>query len=194
MRHGLNSEFLSPEELAEKGVPDAAARNILVHRTCVIVDFARIRFGSNVRIDPYCIITCAELHLGDFIHIAAGVSFTGRGVIRMADFSAISNQSLIYSSNDDYSGEYLTNPMVPERFTNVTSADISFGGHSLLGARCTVLPGADIAEGVSVGVGSLIKSRLEPWTIYAGVPAKALRDRSRRCLSLEKQLQAEADK
>ena len=53
------------------------ARNILVHRTCVILDFARIRFGRNIRIDPFCIITCAELHLGDYIHIGADGTFGG---------------------------------------------------------------------------------------------------------------------
>jgi galactoside O-acetyltransferase len=192
MRESLNADFLSPQELEQKGVSDAASRNILIHRTCVVLDFARIRFGRNIRIDPFCIITCAELHLGDYIHIAAGVTFTGRGAIRMGDFSAISNQSLIYSSNDDYSGEHLTNPTVPARYTNVTSADVAFGPHALLGARCTVLPGAEIAEGVSVGVGSLIKGRLDPWTIYAGVPARPLRERSRACLALEAKLRAEA--
>jgi galactoside O-acetyltransferase len=191
MRHSLNAEFLSASELEAKGVTAAESRNLLIHRTCVIVDFSRIRFGRNIRIDPYCIITCAELHLGDHIHIAAGVSFTGSGTIRMADFSGISNQSLIYSSNDDYSGEYLTNPTVPTRFTNVVSRDVSFGRHALLGARCTVLPGAEIEDGVSVGVGSLIKGRLEAWTVYVGVPARPLRKRSRRCLDLEAELRAE---
>ena len=191
MRHSLNADFLSPEELAAKGVPDAGVRNILIHRTCVVVDFARIRFGRNIRIDPFCILSCSELHLGDFIHIAAGVTFTGKGVIRMGDFSAISNQSLVYSSNDDYSGQALTNPTVPPRFTNVTTADVTVGRHALLGARCTVLPGAVIEEGASVGVGSLIKGRLEAWTIYVGVPARPLRERSRHCLTLEAELRAE---
>jgi dTDP-4-amino-4,6-dideoxy-D-glucose acyltransferase len=191
MRHSQNAEFLSIEELEAKGVTDASTRNLLIHKTCVIVDFGRIRFGRNIRIDPYCIITCAELHLGDHIHIAAGVTFTGRGAIRMDDFSAISNQSLVYSSNDDYSGEYLTNPTVPARYTNVVSQDVTFGRHALLGARCTVLPGAVIEDGVSVGVGSLIKDRLQAWTVYVGVPARPLRERSRKCLELEAQLRAE---
>lgn len=192
MRHGLNSDFLSVEELAQKGVPDAGARNILVHRSCVILDFARIRFGRNIRIDPFCVITCAELYLGDYIHIGAGSSLSGGCKVQLGDFTTLSHQCLVFTSSDDYSGEALANPTVPERFTNVSSADINFGPHALLGARCTVLPGAEIAEGVSVGVGSLIKGPLDPWTIYAGVPAKPLRERSRACLAHEAQLRAEA--
>ena len=191
MRHSQNAEFLSPEELDAKGVADAGSRNILIHRTCVVLDFARICFGRNIRIDPFCIITCAELVLGDHIHISAGASFSGGGAIRMGDFSTISNQCLIFTSNDDYSGRALSNPTVPARFTNVTTADVSFGRHALLGARCTVLPGAVIEDGVSVGVGSLIKGRLEAWTIYVGVPARPLRPRSRDCLVLEAELRAE---
>lgn len=188
MRHSLNAEFLSAAELKAKGVPDAASRNLLIHRTCVIVDFSRIRFGRNIRIDPYCSITCAELHLGDHIHISAGTAFIGGGVVTMDDFSTISNQGLIYTSNDNYSGEYLANPTVPATYTNAVAQNVSFGRHALLGARCTVLPGAEIEEGV--GVGSLIKGRLEAWTVYVSIPARPLRARSRRCLELETELRA----
>ena len=46
-------------------------------------------------------------------------------------------------------------------------------------------------DGTSVGVGSLIKGRLEGWTIHVGVPARPLRARSRDCLTLEAALRAE---
>jgi dTDP-4-amino-4,6-dideoxy-D-glucose acyltransferase len=191
MRHSLNAGFLSPEDLAAKGIPDAAERNILIHSTCVILDFARLRLGRNIRIDPYCVITCARLDMGDHIHISSGVSFSGGGVVTVADFATISNQCLIFTSSDDYSGAFMANPMVPSRFTNVDTQDVTFGRHSLLGARCTVLPGAILEEGVSVGVGALIKGRLPAWTLYVGVPAKPLRPRSRDLLALETTLLAE---
>lgn len=191
MRHSLNAEFLGPDELADKGVPDAAARNILIHRTCVILDFARIKFGRNVRIDPYCVISCAELLLGDYIHVSAGVSLSGAGRVSLGDFCTISHQCLIFTSNDDYSGEFMTNPTVAKKFTNVETQDIVFGCHTILGARCTVLPGAEFGEGASVGAGSLVKHRLEGWTLHVGVPARPLRPRSRACLALGDQLRAE---
>lgn len=191
MRHSLNAGFLSPEELADKGVPDAAERNILIHSTCVIVDFARISLSRNVRIDPYCVMTCARLELGRNIHVSSGVSFSGGGTVRLGDFSTISNQCLIFTSSDDYSGAFMANPTVPSRFTAVDTRDVTFGRHALLGARCTVLPGAVIGEGTSVGVGALIKGRLEDWTIYVGSPARPLRARSRGLLALEAELHAE---
>jgi len=53
-----------------------------------------------------------------------------------------------------------------------------------------VLPGCDIGEGTTVGALSLVKASLAEWGIYAGVPARRLRDRSRDLLALERELLA----
>jgi galactoside O-acetyltransferase len=43
-------------------------------------------------------------------------------------------------------------------------------------------------EGAAVGALSLVKSDLEQWTLYAGIPAKPLRQRDRdEILDLERQ-------
>jgi galactoside O-acetyltransferase len=39
-----------------------------------------------------------------------------------------------------------------------------------------------LAEGVAVGALSLVKHSLEAWSIYAGVPARYIRPRSREML------------
>ncbi len=188
---GLNAEFLSAAELEAKGVEDADTRNILVHRTAVVVDFRRIRFGSNVRIDPYVVISCAELHIGSYVHIGSASALSGGGKITFGDFSTISGGGQVYSSNDDYSGAALTNPMVPARYTNVYTADVEIGRHAILGARCIVLPGTILQEGVSAGAASLLKGEFSAWTVYAGIPAKPIRDRSQNCLLLEAALRSE---
>lgn len=189
-RRGMNTDFLTPEELEQYGVQDAARRNILVHKTCVILDFAHIEFGSNVRIDPYCVITCKQLKLGDYIHIGSGCTLSGDARIRIGDFGGISNHSLIFTSSDDYSGRSLTNPTVPVKFTNVHTDEVSVGRHAILGARTIVLPGSNIPEGASTGAGTLVKGSLDPWMIYAGSPAVAIKPRVKDCLSLEAELRA----
>ena len=189
-RKSLNAEFLSADELERLGVVNAAARNILIHRTCVILDFESISFGKNIRIDPHCVITCKNLCLGDYIHIAGGCTLSGGARISMENFSGLSNHCLVYSASDDYSGHNLTNPMVPLRFTKTNVADVHIGQHAILGARTTVLPWARIGEGASTGIGTLVKHDLAEWTIYAGVPAAPLKARARGCLKQEAALLA----
>lgn len=186
----LNAGFLSPEELEQFGVHDAKRRNILIHSNCVIVNFDEITFASNIRIDPFVVLSCRDLVIGSHIHIATGCGFFGNQQIRLADFSNVAAKSLIYSSNDDYSGNVLLGPTVPAEFTNVTSAPVSFERHSIVGARCIVLPGVTLAEGAAVGSGSLVRTDLPPWTISVGTPARPIKQRDRGCLSKEAELRA----
>lgn len=190
MRKSLNADFLSPKELAAIGIANAASRNILIHRTCVILDFDRLTFGRNVRIDPYCVITSKSLRLGDYVHIGSGCSLTGGGDITMGDFSTLSGNVLVFTSSDDYSGEFMTNPMVPEDYTGVTHDNVHIGRHTVIGARTTILPGAHVEDGVATGVNTLVKEPLAGWHIYAGTPARAIRARKKDCLALEAQLRA----
>jgi galactoside O-acetyltransferase len=186
----LNAGFLTPEELSEFGVHDAARRNILVHSTCVIVDFDEITFASNIRIDPFVVLSCRNLVIGNHVHIATGCGFFGAAPIRLADFSNVAAKSLIYSSNDDYSGNALLGPTVPSQFSNVSSAPVIFEKHSIVGARCIVLPGVTLGEGAAVGSGSLVRADLPPWTISVGTPARPIKARDRGCLTKEAELKA----
>lgn len=183
--HRLNSKFLSAEELDAFGVPDADKRNILIHSTAVIVDFAEIQFGDNIRIDPYVVLSCRKLVLGNHIHIATACGFFGTAPIHIGDFSGISGHSLIYSSTDDFSGKALTGPTVPPEFLQVEHSEVVIGRHCLVGAQSIVLPGSTLGDGAAVGSASLVKGALPAWTISAGVPAKPTKERARDCLELE---------
>lgn len=183
--HSLNAEFLSAEDLDALGVPDAKKRNILIHKTAIIVNFDAIQFGENIRIDPFVVVSCRKLILGDHIHIATGCAFFGTAPITVGDFSGISAQSLVYSSNDDYSGKSLTGPTVPSEFTQLTHAEVTIGRHCIVGARSTILPGSELGDGAAVGSTSLIVGTLPAWTISVGIPAKPIKPRSRDCLERE---------
>jgi maltose O-acetyltransferase len=65
----------------------------------------------------------------------------------------------------------------PERrATGTFSAPIRVGRGSWLGARAVVLPGVTIAPGCVVGAGAVVTKDTEPNAVYAGVPARWLRD------------------
>lgn len=56
---------------------------------------------------------------------------------------------------------------------------VHIGAHSWIGACGQVAPGARIGEGAVLTLGSVATGTLEPWTIYAGNPARAVRARPR---------------
>jgi len=121
------------------------------------------------------------------VHIAVGSSLIGAGKITMSDFSGLSSRVSIYSSSDDYSGAFLTNPTVPSEYTGVTHADVCLGKHVIVGSGSVILPGVTLEDGVAVGALSLVHKNCEAFGIYAGNPVRRIRERKRDLLEIEKQ-------
>ena len=95
----------------------------------------------------------------------------------------------IYTGNEDYSGGCLTNPAVPSPFRVPIRSFVRMKKHSIIGANSVVLPGITIGEGSAIGANSLVTKDCEPWTIYVGSPAKAIKPRPKeKMLNLEGQL------
>lgn len=143
-----------------------------------------MRIGNNVRIDDFSILS-GEIMLGSHIHIAAYCGLFGGAGITMRDFAALSSRVAIYSVSDDFSGESLSNPTIPEAFRKLDAALVEIGRHSIIGSGTVIMPGSQIEEGVSVGALSLVRGTLESWGIYAGVPARRAWSRSRALLEQE---------
>lgn len=109
--------------------------------------------------------------------------------IILSDFCNISSRVAIYSSNDDYSGEYMTNPMVPSVLTNISSDDVNIGKHVIIGSNSIILPGVHLGEGVAIGALSLVTKSIESYKVAAGTPAKVIKDRATNIRVLEESLQ-----
>lgn len=149
----------------------------------------RITLGDNVRIDDFCVLSAGDggISIGRHVHIAVYSSLIGAGKITLSDFCNISSRVSIYSSSDDYSGATMTNPTVPSEYTGVTHADVFLGKHVIVGSGSVILPGVTLEEGVAVGALSLVTKRCEAFGIYAGNPARRIKERRRDLLKLESQ-------
>jgi acetyltransferase-like isoleucine patch superfamily enzyme len=189
---GLNAEYLPAHALAALGFRSLGAK-VMVHATAVLVNCSNIALGSNVRIDPYVVVSAGEggISLGDQVHIAAHCSLVGSATIEMDAFAGLSQGVRIFSASDDYSGATLTNPTVPARFRSMSSAPVSLGRHAIVGANSVLLPGSRLGEGTAVGALSLVNKPLDPWRIYGGVPVRLLGVRSRDLLEAETRYLAE---
>ena len=182
------TSFYKKEELNELGFK-SIGNNVLVSRKASFYGISRISLGNNVRIDDFCVLSAGKggIQIGNFVHIAVFASLMGDGKIIIEDFSGVSSKVSIYSSNDDYTGEYMSNPTVPDQYTNVTHADVLICKHVLIGSGSIILPGVILHEGAVVGALSLVNKDCDEFFIYKGNPAKKIIERNRELLKLEKE-------
>lgn len=178
--------MLSREAIEARGFA-FVGENVQISDRASFYGASRIALGNNIRIDDFCVLSAGVggISVGDHVHIAVYSSLIGAARITLSDFCNISSRVAIYSSNDDYSGATLTNPTVPSEYTGVTHADVFLGKHVIVGSGSVILPGVTLEEGVAVGALSLVHKRCEAFGIYAGNPARRIKERKRDLLELE---------
>lgn len=185
--------FLTKEELDEIGFSHVG-ENVLVSSKASIYAPEKIWLGDNVRIDDFCILS-GRIQIGNYIHIAAySALYGGSEGIVIDDFANISSRVCIYALTDDYSGETMTNPMVPDWCKNVHKGKVRIGRHVIIGTGSSVMPDCDLAEGCAFGAYSFINRSCAPWGIYVGIPCKRIKERSKELLKYEGELIDEADR
>ncbi len=184
------TSYYTQEELAALGLA-CYGQDVRISRKASLYGVEHMRLGEHVRIDDFCLLS-GRITLGSYIHLAAGaLLYGGEAGICVDDYSTLSSRCAVYALSDDYSGAHMTNPTVPEAYTGVSQAPVYIGAHVIVGTGSTILPGLRVEEGCAVGAMSLLRESTEPWGIYAGVPARRLRERSRGLLELCRRLEAE---
>ncbi|OQX60387.1 MAG: O-acetyltransferase [Helicobacteraceae bacterium 4484_230] len=168
--------------------------NVKISDKASIYDCEQIEIGDNSRIDDFCVIS-GNIKIGKNVHITPMCLVAGgeKGII-FEDYTTIAYGAQVFTQSDDYSGQTMTNSTVPTRYKNEFKKEVIVKKHSIVGAGSVIMPGSILEEGTSVGAMSLIRSQTEPWSIYVGVPAKRIKDRSKDLLDLEKEYLIELDK
>lgn len=185
--------FYSENELQKLGIK-SYGKNVLIGRNAILYSPESLEIGHDVRIDDFCILS-GKITLGSYIHIShfCGL-YGGREGICMEDFSGLSSKVTVYGTSDDYSGESMTNPMIPAKYKpNSIEKQVLIKKHAIIGAGSILLPGVIIDAGSSVGSMSLCITSTEPWSINVGIPAKKIRNRSKEVLSLEEKFRRDYD-
>ena len=149
-----------------------------------------IEIGDYVRIDDFCILS-GKIKIGSYVHISAYTSLFGGTMegIEMDNYTTISSRCAVYALTDDYSGEYMTNAVIPAEYKNVCEKKVSIKQFAIVGSGSTILPGVVINEGVAIGAMSLVNRDLESWGIYVGIPCRKLRNRSKKMLDAVEQFE-----
>jgi galactoside O-acetyltransferase len=180
--------FLSRAELDNMGFK-YLGENVLISDKCSIYNAKNISINDNTRIDDFCILSASkEITIGKYNHISCHTILIGADTIILEDFVTISSHCSIYSSSDDYSGNFLTNPTVDNKYTNVKNAPVIIKKHVIIGCNSVVLPGVTICYGSAIGSLSFVNKNVEELVVMAGTPLKYIKKRINNFLELENKL------
>lgn len=181
--------FLSQKELNNMGFR-FLGKNVLISDKCSLYNTKNISIGDNTRIDDFCILSAGDegIEIGRYVHIACYSSLIGKGKIIMKDYSGISSRVSVYSSSDNYDGEYMTNPCLPDNVTNTTHKDVIIGKHVVIGSNSVVLPGVILADGCSIGAMSLVNKSVNGQDVMVGIPIKKIKGRKSNIFDLENKI------
>ena len=179
--------YLTKEQLENLGLK-YFGENVLISDKVSIYSAHLIEIGNNVRIDDFTILSpSTSLKIGDYVHIGCYSSLIGKGEMILEDFVGISGRVSIYSSNDDYTGMSMTNPMIPNKYKKVTNGIVHIKKHSIVGCGSIILPNVVIETGVSIYAQSLITKDCEEFSVYSGNPSKKIGNRLKKFLKYEKE-------
>lgn len=128
------------------------------------------RIGPGSRIYPTAKVWAPwNLVCEDCCTLGADCEIYNPSPIYLESHCVISQQAYLCGATHDYN--HAEFPMI--------SYPMRLGAYAWICARASVSPGVNVGEGAVLGLGSVAARDLEPWTVYSGVPAVAVKERQR---------------
>lgn len=184
--------YLSNDQLAKMGFK-SLGKEVKISDRASIYNADEMEIGDFSRIDDFCVIS-GKVKLGKFNHITPMCLIAGGTPgIFLDDFCTLAYGVKVFSQSDDYSGETLTNSLVPKKYKKEVFSAVHLHKHVIVGAGAVIFPGVDVAEGCAIGAMALLTKSTDAWGIYAGIPAKRVKERKKDLLQLEKEFNGEHD-
>ena len=179
------NNYFSLNQLKKLGIK-IYGDNIKVSKLARIYNPSNLTLHNNIRIDDFTILSGkGNIEIGNYIHIGPHCYISSYTNIKFLDYSGLASGGKLFGSSDDYSGKFLTGPTVPSKFLGTIYGDIILNKHVIIGAGSIILPKIILGEGTAVGSLSLVNKNTEEWKIYAGNPAKIIKNREKKCLEYE---------
>ena len=182
------SSFYSEEELKTLGLKKYG-RYVLISKKVSIYGPENISIGNNVRIDDFCILS-GNIEIGNHVHISAYSALYGKYGIKIGDFCGISPRSTLLSATDDFSGQYMISPMVPNDLCNVSGGQIILEDFVQIGVNSVLMPAVCLKQGTACGAFSFINKSTKSWGIYVGIPIKRIKERAKTMIELSKNIES----
>lgn len=129
--------------------PDNRTRKLFFSAT-------NISIGEDTVINKYCVISDNYMPL-----------------LKIGNRVAIGpNVTIVCASGPNNSNLY-NNTFVQDKL--IVSQEVIIKDDAWIGANVVILPGVIVSENTIIGAGSVVTKKTEPFSIYAGVPAKLIK-------------------
>lgn len=178
--------FYTESELLDMGFKKLGT-DVKISKKSSIYTPNEISIGNHVRIDDFTILS-GKIDIGNYVHISAYTALYGKYGIKIGNYCGCSPRSIVFSATDDFSGEYMISPMVPEEYTNIIGGQVVFEDFVQLGANTIVMPKTTIHQGSVTGTFSFVNKDIEEWGIYVGIPVRRIKERKKNILELYKNI------
>lgn len=127
--------------------------------------------GRNCHIYPGARIWAPwNLVCEDVVAIADGAEIYNAATVTLRSHAVVSQRAYLCGATHD-----CDDPAFP-----MICAPILVGRYAWIAARAAVQPGIAVGDGCVLGLGAVATRDLEPWSVYAGVPARFIRKRKQR--------------
>lgn len=133
------------------------------------------------------LLRCFGARLGEGCHIYPKARIWAPWMLICEDVVAVADDAIIYNPSRVTLGSHCTisqeaylcgasHDYSDPGFTLVL-APITIGAYAWICARAAVQHGVHVGDGAVLGLGCVATKDLEPWTVYAGVPARIIKRR-----------------
>jgi acetyltransferase-like isoleucine patch superfamily enzyme len=158
-------------------------RTVSIDKRCFIDALSTdgVVFGDNVSMGKYVRIECTGnlqqlgkgMRVGNNVGLGADNFFGCAGGIKIGDDTIIGNFVSFHAENHVYS-----DTIIPIRLQGFARMGIRVGKNCWIGAKATILDGAEIEDGCIIAAGAVVSSGIYKSNgIYGGVPAKLIKFR-----------------
>jgi maltose O-acetyltransferase len=133
--------------------------------------------GASLKSPPGAKFTLAgnpqNLTVGSLVYMNRGVFIEAISPVTVDDGSGFGMEAMVLTSH---------HPLAHGRIQlEAVGRPVKIGKRVWIGARAVILPGAVIGDDVVIAAGAVVAGTCEPHGVYAGVPARRIRDFSPAC-------------
>jgi len=172
-----------------------------IDRGCRFLHRKNISLAKNVRIGQYCtlsglgdegIIMENNVSIGSFCSIITSTTLNNIGSsifigenVGIGEYSYIGGAGRVSIGKNTITGQYLsihpenhtyTDKDKPIRLQKTTREGISIGSNCWIGSKVTILDGVTIGDNCIIAAGSVVTKSFQNNSLFAGVPAKLIKN------------------